>query len=80
MQDLSYLQRDRYDLLMRNWLSAAERMDAGTIKQLATFCAASQPHHADMSDLVITYKDNDHFSALALQLGPMMWDISYGVS
>ena len=72
--------KDNYDSLMKSWLQAAVRLDAKTVKHLDTFCATSQPQDPDSRDMLVSYKDNQHFSQLALKLGPMMWDISYGVS
>jgi hypothetical protein len=80
LQDLSYLLKDNYEQLMQSWLAAAVRLDAKTVSQLDTYCAVSQPLDPDTRDLLITYTDNDHYSQLAHKLGPMMWDISFGVS
>jgi hypothetical protein len=80
LQDLSYLQTDNYEQLMKSWLASAVRLDAKTVSQLQEYCATSQPPDTDTRDMLISYKDNDHYSQLALRLGPMMWDISAGVS
>lgn len=78
-QDLYHLQKDRYAQLMQSWLAGAVRLDAVTVNQLGAFCAVDQPPDTDPRDMLVLYKDNEHFSNLALQLPPMMWDISYGV-
>ena len=80
LQDLSYLKKDNYAALMKSWLASAVRLDAKTVSQLQEYCATSQPPDRDTRDMLISYKDNDQYSQLALRLGPMMWDISAGVS
>jgi hypothetical protein len=80
LQDLSYLQQDRYAAFMQSWLSAAVPLDAQQLENLEEFCRASQPPDSDTRDLLLVYNDNKHYSHFALKLGPMMWDISHGVS
>lgn len=81
LQDLSYLLKDKYSATMQKWLSSAVWLDGQNLQTLDQYCNAAQPIDPDTRDLILAYKDNQDYSDIAgRKLGPMMWDISYGVS
>jgi hypothetical protein len=81
VQDLSYLLRDNYAAIMRKWLSSAVWLQGNELATLDQYCSPSQPPDPDTRDLILAYKDNQEYSDITgRKLGPMMWDISYGVS
>lgn len=90
LQDLSYLQADRYATLVRHWLSTAHPLRSilqDSKQTLRDFCNTTQPPlpaatspHQSSSDMYITYKDNSEFERLGRELSPMLADVSGGVS
>lgn len=81
VQDLSYLLRDNYAATMRAWLSSAVWLQDQQLQKLDEYCSPSQPADPDTRDMILAYKDNQEYSDITgRKLGPMMWDISYGVS
>lgn len=80
-QDLSYLLKDNYAATMKKWLSSAVWLEGENLQNLDKYCSANQPDDPDTRDLILSYKDNQDYSDITgRQLGPMMWDISFGVS
>jgi hypothetical protein len=81
LQDLLYLLKDNYSAIMKKWLSSAVWLDGQSLQTLDQYCNAARPNDPDTRDLILAYKDNQDFSDITgRKLGPMMWDISYGVS
>lgn len=73
--------KDNYAATMKTWLSSAVWLEGENLQNLDKYCSPNQPDDPDTRDLILSYKDNQEYSDITgRKLGPMMWDISFGVS
>lgn len=72
LQDVSFLDNATYTQLMAAWLHEAEEVEAS---QAGALCSVQQPDDTSSRDLVVAYKDINHYKQLAKQLAPMLSDV-----
>lgn len=58
-------------------LAAAQPLDTSKV-DLKDFCAVGQPDHDERGDLLVRYRDDPSFKAIATKLHPMLVDLKVG--